>query len=375
MTSQVAGDPRHPDAPRSAPGRRRGLVLGAGGSLGAAWTIGALCALEDAYGWDPRTADVILGTSAGAIVGSMLALGARPRDLRDHQRGEAVQSGPFDQVHVDYDTWVGGALPHLPRPGIGSVKLLGSLARHPHRMPFTTLLAACAPPGRGSLSGVHDLFRQLGMTDRWSANTALRVVAVDLDSGTRVLFGTTDAPRTGLASAVTASCALPAWFEPVPINGRRYVDGCAWSDTNLDLLAGEELDEVFVLAPTSARRMDHPRGILARVERRLRGIATRRLLHEAQLVREAGTRVRLIVPGPKDLAAMGANLMDPQQRLNVLETSLQTTAAALRRPCPQQRGTPAEPGTAGRPAGLQSRVPRSRPRPMTGPRSGGFEVN
>ncbi|MFF4568222.1 patatin-like phospholipase family protein [Streptomyces sp. NPDC001410] len=351
MTSQVTGGRRHSDTPRSAPGRRRGLVLGAGGSLGAAWTIGALCALEDAYGWDPRTADVILGTSAGSIVGSMLALGARPRDLRDHQRGEAVPSGPFDQVHVDYDTWVGGALPHLPRPGIGSVKLLGSLARHPHRMPFTTLLAACAPPGRGSLSGVHDLFRQLGMTDRWSANPALRVVAVDLDSGTRVLFGAPDAPRTGLASAVTASCALPAWFEPVPIDGRRYVDGCAWSDTNLDLMAGEELDEVFVLAPTSARRMDHPRSIPARVERRLRGIATRRLLHEAQLVREAGTRVRLIVPGPKDLAAMGANLMDPQQRLAVLETSLQTTAADLRRPCPQQRSTPVEPGTAGRRAG------------------------
>ncbi|MFF8996291.1 hypothetical protein ACF09H_41535 [Streptomyces sp. NPDC014983] len=43
-------------------------MLGAGGSLGAAWMIGALCALQDADGWDPRTADVILGTSAGSWV-------------------------------------------------------------------------------------------------------------------------------------------------------------------------------------------------------------------------------------------------------------------------------------------------------------------
>ncbi|MCQ4083909.1 patatin-like phospholipase family protein [Streptomyces sp. RB6PN25] len=312
--------------------------------MGAAWVIGALCALEDAYGWDPRTADIILGTSAGAIVGSLLTLGARPRDLLDHQRGDAAASG----VRVDYDTWVGGALPRIPKPGIGSLKLLGDMARRPHRVPFTMLLAACAPPGRGSLSGVRDLFRQLRMADRWPDNPALRVVAVDLDSGARVLFGAPDAPRTDLASAVTASCALPAWFAPVEIDGRRFVDGCAWSDTNLDLLSGEGLDEVFVLAPTSARRMDHPRSIPAQVERGLRRIATRRLLHEARQVRDAGTLVRLIVPGPEDLAAMGANLMDPQHRLTVLETSLQTTAEALRKPLPNGTAaapTPGAPGT------------------------------
>ncbi|WP_406178258.1 patatin-like phospholipase family protein [Streptomyces sp. NBC_00996] len=335
--------------PLSFSGGRRGLVLGAGGSLGAAWTIGALCALEDACGWDSRTADIILGTSAGAIVGSLLAIGARPSDLRDHQRGAAtVASGPAGRVLGDYDTWVGGALPRIPKPGIGSLKLLGSLARQPHRMPLTTLIAACVPPGRGSLDGVRDLFRRLDMADRWPGGTSLRVTAVDLDSGTRVLFGEPGAPDTDLASAVTASCALPAWFEPVQINGRRFVDGCAWSDTNLDLLVGQDLDEVAVLAPTSADRMDHPRSIPARVERRLRRIATRRLLREAQLVREAGTRVRLIVPGPEDLAAMGANLMDPLHRLTVLETSLQTTAAALRGPCPHQTAAPSGPGPADR---------------------------
>jgi NTE family protein len=330
------GDDGAAGPPGGSSGPRRGLLLGGGGSLGAAWTIGALCALEDSCGWDPRSADVIQGTSAGAIVGSLLALGARPCDLRDHQRGLSPTIGQVGGVQLDYDTWVGGALPRLPRPGIGSLKLLLDLAEHPHRMPFATVLAAAAPPGRGSLGGVRDLFHQLRMDDHWPANPALRVVAVDLDSGTRVLFGSEGAPRTDLASAVTASCALPAWFEPVRIDGRRYVDGCAWSDTNLDLLAGERLDEVFVLAPTCARELDHPRSVPARVERRLRRSSTARLLREARLLRDAGTRVHVLVPGPEDLAAMGANLMDAQHRLTVLETSLRTTTAALRRAEPGQ---------------------------------------
>jgi NTE family protein len=304
-------------------------VLGGGGSLGAAWTVGALCALEDVCGWDPRTADVILGTSAGAIVGALLAVGSGPADLLDHQRGGTEVAGPLGGVRLDYDTWVGGALPRVPRPGFGSLRMLFNLAEHPHRMPFTTVLAAAAPPGRGSLAGVRDLFRQLGLDDRWPGNPALRVVAVDLDSGTRVPFGTPGAPPTDLASAVTASCALPSWFEPVRIDGRRYVDGCAWSDTNLDLLAAEQLDEVFVLAPTCARETDHPHSIPTRVERHLRRTSTSRLLREAQQVRAAGALVHVLVPGPEDLAAMGANLMAPQHRLAVLETSLRTTTAAL----------------------------------------------
>ncbi len=295
--------------------------------------IGALCALEETHDWDTPTAEVILGTSAGAIVGSMLAIGLRPADLRDHQRGVAVASGPASGVLVDYDTWVGGARPHAPRPGIGSLKLLGDLARHPHHLPFTMLRAACAPPVRGSLDGIRELIRPLDAVDDWPDKPALRVVAVGLDSGTRALFGTPGAPPADLASAVTASCAIPAWFTPVQIDEHRLVDGCAWSDTNLDLLAGEGLEEVIVLAPTCARRMDRPHGLPARVERRLRRIATRRMLHEADIVRAGGTHVRLIVPGPEDLTVMGANLRNPAHRLTVLETSMKTTPEALRSPC------------------------------------------
>jgi hypothetical protein len=46
-------------------GPRVGLVLGAGGVLGGAWLVGALHAIVSETGWDPGSADYIVGTSAG----------------------------------------------------------------------------------------------------------------------------------------------------------------------------------------------------------------------------------------------------------------------------------------------------------------------
>ncbi|MBO1417977.1 patatin-like phospholipase family protein, partial [Streptomyces sp. FH025] len=120
MTARAVAAPT-PDA-GGAP--RRGLVLGGGGMLGAAWTVGALCAVEEATGCRPGAADVLLGTSAGAILAAMLAGGVRPEQLRDHQRGLPITEGPLAGVAFDYDTAVGGALPPRPRAGIGSPDLL-----------------------------------------------------------------------------------------------------------------------------------------------------------------------------------------------------------------------------------------------------------
>jgi len=63
---------------------RIGLVLGGGGVVGAAYHAGALTALEYDLGWDPRSADVIVGTSAGSVVGSLLRLGVAASDLAAH---------------------------------------------------------------------------------------------------------------------------------------------------------------------------------------------------------------------------------------------------------------------------------------------------
>ena len=329
-------------------GVRRGLVLGGGGMLGAAWTVGALCAVAEATGWDPGRADVILGTSAGSILGTLLASGVGPYELRDHQRGRPIAAGPLLGVEFDYDTAVGGPVPLRPRPGIGSPGLLRRTFRHPRDYPFLTMVSAFVPPGRGSVAPIGELVRLLAPAGGWLDHAGLRLVAVDYGTGSRVVFGDQDAPPAGLADAVMASCAIPGWFAPVAVDGHRYIDGGAWSATNADLLLGRGLDEVYVLAPMAVRirpvggtgprpvgptsvveRRGQPRGVLAHLVSHYRRTVTRQMLREAGMLRVGGTRVHLLAPTVDDLAAMGPNVMDPARRSEVLETALRTCAAAL----------------------------------------------
>lgn len=333
-------------------GVRRGLVLGAGGMVGAAWTIGALCAIEEAIGWRPGAADVILGTSSGAVLASLLAAGADVTQLRDHQRGLPITSGPLVGIEFDYDTAGGsGAVPPRPRATIGSPGLLRDAVRHPHDFPFLTMVSAVVPPGRVSTAPLGELVGALFESDGgWPAGSSLRVVSVDYRTGRRVAFGDPESPPTGVADAVMASCAIPGWFAPVEVDGGRYIDGGVWSATNADLMAGRGLDEVYVLSPMALRLFpaergrgtltalrewrdrDRPKGVLAQLVSRYRRAVTRQLLREARELRAVGTRVHLLAPTLEDLAVMGANMMDTARRTTVLETALATQAQAIR--CP-----------------------------------------
>src|SRR3979490_1651584 len=76
------------------PPMRVGLVLGAGGVMGGAWITGGLHALATETGWDPAAADYIVGTSAGAMMGSLLASGVPPWFMVAHSAGET-----FDGLH------------------------------------------------------------------------------------------------------------------------------------------------------------------------------------------------------------------------------------------------------------------------------------
>jgi NTE family protein len=334
---------------------RRGLVLGAGGVLGAAWTVGALRALETTTGWDPRSVEVVVGTSAGSVLSAFLGLGVSTEQLANHQRG-VVGEGDL-AVSYDYDAQA--PLPPRPRLGhLGSPQLLRLAARHPMRVRPLAAMSSLLPPGRGSIRAVGDLVQNVGdealalglrtaQPEAWPQSPAPWIVAMDYDTGRRVVFGREGSPEADLADAVTASCSIPGWYEPVTIGGRRYVDGGTCSPTSLDLLARLGLDEVVVLAPMASFAYDRPKGA-ARIERSVRRATTRRLLREAALVRAAGVQVSMLGPGPEDLQAIGVNLMDGRRRLRVFETSLRTSASALHG---LPLGTPssaATPSSAGR---------------------------
>ena len=312
-------------------GVRRGLVLGGGGVLGVAWMVGALQALQDETGLDVRDFDALVGTSAGSILAALLGAGASPADLVTHQRGGQIESGPLAGFYFDYENASrGDRMVHL-RPGIGSRELLLHNARNLYRMPATAVLSAFLPEGWGNLGAVGTLITHVA-PDGWVTRDGVSVVALDYDTGSRVAFGRPGAPPAILADAVLASCAIPGWYHPVRIGEHRYIDGGAWSSTNLDLLAGAGLDEVFVLAPQASFDAGRPLLLTTRLERHWRTQVTTRLVREVSKVHATGTEVTVLAPGQEDLHAIGANPMNVSRRLSVMETSLRTSPQALRDP-------------------------------------------
>jgi NTE family protein len=289
--------------------------------------IGALAALAESLDWDPREAEIVIGTSAGSVLAAMIGSGLGVDTLVNHQRGVVAPGDP--RIEFDHDRASGGSLPPRPQLRIGSRSLLAKSVLHPRRVPVLATLAGLAPRGRGSLSAVGDLVNAVDPDGHWPQRPSTWMVAMDYDTGRRVAFGRPGAPPATLAEAVMASCSIPGWYAPLVIGGRRYIDGGTLSPTSLDLLADAGLDEVYVLAPMISFDYDEPSSVVGRMERRFRRLMTKKVLREAGKVRRRGSSVTLLGPGREDLEAIGVNLMDHRRRSAVLDTSLRTTAAAL----------------------------------------------
>jgi NTE family protein len=283
---------------------RVGLVLGAGGIVGQAYHAGVLAALETDLGWDPRSADVIVGSSAGSVTGSALRLGAPALDLAAY----TVDAPLSAEAASLFETL--GAPPTLPpfearsllRPWrMPSRALLARTARRPWALrggaPAATLLPA----------GTVDLLDHAVVLDELCDGDlpdGLWLCAARRDDGGRVVFGRPGAPRPRLSEAVAASCAIPGYSCPVQVGGTEYVDGGVHSPTNADVLRHEALDLVIAISPMSAAR-----GLARTPDALVRRAAHRRLELETRRLRAGGTEVVRIEPGPRVLAAMGINAM------------------------------------------------------------------
>jgi NTE family protein len=295
--------------------------------------VGALAALQDVHGFDVRDSDVIVGTSVGSIIGALLGAGVSVDQMVDHQRGLPITDGPLAGYSFNYEKATGGSRPKRPRLlGPGSARMIVSGIGNARKMPPTAVISGFLPAGKGSLARVGHLIDAITPMDEWSPHPNYWAVTMDYETGRRVAFGKPSEPVAPLAKAVMASCSIPGWFEPIEIEGRNYVDGGTWSATNADLLSAMSLDEVYVIAPMVSFHYDRPRSLLTRLERRWRVQVTKRCLREAEKVRSGGADVAVVGPGPEDLEAIGANLMDLPRRLKVLDTAIRTSTEALRDP-------------------------------------------
>jgi NTE family protein len=310
---------------------RRGLVIGAGAALGGAWAIGALGALAEVEGYDATAVDVVVGTSAGSLLAAMISLAVSPEDVALRLTGSPAPEAGEQVTPFDVRDHVHRALDGVPRPVPlpGNLRLAARTLGRPDRHTAMTAAAGLAPRGRGDLTPIGELVEECGGGLGWPRRPRTWVVALDFDSGRRVVFGRPGAPEATLPEAVMASCAVPGFFRPAAIGGRRYVDGGAVSVTNADVLVHEHLDEVLVLAPLVAYDPDHPRSAGGSLEKGLRRLLARRLDREISRLAATGTADRVLAPGPEDLAVMGTNLRDAGRRRAVLETSLHTTARRL----------------------------------------------
>jgi len=306
---------------------RHGIVLGAGGVLGFTWSVAALHAWEQETGLDARDAEVRVGTSAGSILAGLLGLGVSTGTILRHQLG--TSRADDRNVEWDYDVDSGGSRPPLPKFGIGSPGLMLAALKHPGRLPPMSAMSGILPRGQASLGPLERMLERLAEGAQDWPDRDTWIVAMDYATGKREVFGRPGSLPARLSQAVQASCSIPGWYQPVTIGHRSYVDGGLLSSTSVDLLAGAGLSDVLVIAPMASRHYDRPRSPLARLERRWRRATTKRVLREMAKVEATDTRVRLLCPGPADLAAIGANLMDHSRRRTVLDTALRSAGQQM----------------------------------------------
>ena len=307
-----------------------GLVLGAGGVVGQAYHAGVLAALEHDCGWDPRQADVIVGTSAGSITGTLLRVGVPASEL-----AAWVVQAPLSDEGVVLNQMLGTeipvfepfrVLPILRRlPDLPGREMVQRAVIRPWSFrPMAAALALLAP-------GRFDIAEQLGMLrevegQSWPERD-LWLCAVRRRDGRRVVFGRPGSPEAPLHLAIAASCAVPGYFAPVKIHDHLYVDGGAHSPTNAAILRERALDLVIVVSPMSG-----PAQLPLDLYGVSRGHASRLARREAKALRERGTAVIVFRPGRAELSAMGNDFMSRDRVDRIVQESFLGAGSYAARP-------------------------------------------
>jgi NTE family protein len=284
------------------------LVLGGGGVLGEAWIMGVLAGIEDATGFDLRRCEHFVGTSAGSIVCAHLVAGNPPR------RPSSVVAEVEPPRPQPVEGLAEAAVEAARRAGAWALAAGSTFAplalglAAPGGAVLRAALLRRVPRARGTLADLRRHVAQSGA--RFDGR--LRVVAVERQTGRRVVFGSPGAPPATVAEAVEASCTVPWLFAPVEIGGTEYVDGGVWSPTNLDVAPARRDTHVLCLNPTASLATSQSLLAVAR------GVARSAVSLEAMVLRRRGAAVQTVAPNVESAATMGSNFMDREPRGRVL---------------------------------------------------------
>jgi NTE family protein len=264
----------------------RALVLGGGGVTGVAWELGLLAGLAE-RGVALADAELVVGTSAGSVVGAQVCSGVPVAELY------AAQLLPADG---EVAARIGMA--QLVRWGWAAVRTRDEVRS---RARVGAMALAARTPSEASRRAV---IEGRLPSARWPARRLL-VTAVDAASGEFVVFDAESG--VSLVDAVGASCAVPGVWPPVTIGDRRYVDGGVRSAANADLAQGAEA--VVVVAPMSSAV-----GPMPSLAAQVAGL-------------RASARVVVVTPDAAARAAIGRNVLDPARRAGSARAGFAQAAA------------------------------------------------
>src|SRR2546429_4241194 len=256
------------------------LVLGGGGVAGVAWELGILLGLHEA-GVDVRNADIIIGTSAGSMVGAQITSGVDLESLFASQLTPVEQSNermvtfdPSQMMEAFRQAGVGDEIDSkVRRARIGAYALAApTISEAERRVSIEARLPVHSWPQRNLL-----------------------IVAVDAETGEEYLMDRE--AGVSLVDAVAASCAVPGIRPTVTIAGHRYMDGGVRSATNADL--AKDYDRILILYPLGANANFFGNGPAK----------------EATDLERRGSQVLLIEPDAASIAAIGQNPLNLATRV------------------------------------------------------------
>jgi len=233
------------------------LVLAGGGLTGAVYEIGALRAIDDLL--VDRTVndlDIYVGTSAGAIVASALANGLGPELLLRAFEGSPCEVENLERKHVfrlNNREFLRRAV-ELP------ITLLGAWSHYLRNLNDMTLFDVAWSLSEAMLSGMYDVrslecyVREVlgaqGRQNRFDLlDRELYIIATDLDTGERVVFGRGYEGDVPISQAVAASSAMPLLYKPVRVGNRECVDGGLRGTASLDLAIEQGAKLVICINP------------------------------------------------------------------------------------------------------------------------------
>lgn len=283
------------------------LVLGGGGTVGIAYHVGVLRALAEVGGIEADDADLVVGTSAGSVVGAYVRTGARASALAEIAEGPDPMGPEPRGEEGSVERRILEPLVHTPvdlvRRSLGTAYVLSrSVVRVPApRVP--PCLAQAFPAGLFEMAEGRRRF-EADLPEAWPTRP-LWLATVDITTGRRVVLGRDGAPALPLPRAVAASCAIPGVYPPVRVGRRVLVDGGVHSPTNTDLATRGGCGLVLVSAPMAYDTAMPPPA----VERLARRIPARMVAAEAAEARARGARVLLVRPTAAETRLHGVNFM------------------------------------------------------------------